>query len=59
MEVHSPLLIIIYATNRQTRSAIAFTTGSGKNGQWKKQDIIVETDGQYPKKYVSLFGEIK
>jgi hypothetical protein len=25
-------------------------TGSGKNGQWKKQDIIVETDGKYPKK---------
>jgi len=25
-------------------------TGIGKNGEWKKQDIIVETDGQYPKK---------
>ena len=33
-------------------------TGAGKNGQWKKQDIIVETDGQYPKKVcISLWGE--
>jgi hypothetical protein len=33
-------------------------TGSGKNGQWKKQDIIVETDGQYPKKVcVSIWGD--
>jgi len=33
-------------------------TGSGKNGQWKKQDIIVETEGQYPKKVcVSIWGD--
>lgn len=33
-------------------------TGSGKNGEWKKQDIIVETDGQYPKKVcVSIWGD--
>lgn len=25
-------------------------TGEGRNGPWKKQEIIVETDGQYPKK---------
>lgn len=25
-------------------------TVTGKNEEWKKQDIIVETDGQYPKK---------
>lgn len=32
-------------------------TGAGKNGQWKKQDIIVETDGTYPKKVcVSIWG---
>ncbi|MGI6073926.1 MAG: DUF3127 domain-containing protein [Fermentimonas sp.] len=31
--------------------------GNGRNGEWKKQDIIVETDGQYPKKVcVSLWG---
>jgi hypothetical protein len=33
-------------------------TGTGKNGQWKKQDIIVETDGQYPKKIcISIWGD--
>jgi hypothetical protein len=33
-------------------------TGSGKNGEWKKQDIIVEAAGQYPKKvYVSIWGD--
>jgi hypothetical protein len=33
-------------------------TGSGKNGEWKKQDIIVETDGQYPKKVcISIWGD--
>lgn len=33
-------------------------TGTGKNGQWKKQDIIVETDGQYPKNVcISIWGE--
>lgn len=33
-------------------------TGAGKNGQWKKQDIIVETSGQYPKKVcVSIWGD--
>ncbi len=33
-------------------------TGEGKNGPWKKQDIIVETDGQYPKKVcISIWGD--
>lgn len=33
-------------------------TGTGKNGQWKKQDIIVEADGQYPKKIcISVWGD--
>ncbi len=33
-------------------------TGEGRNGPWKKQDIIVETDGQYPKKVcVSIWGD--
>ena len=33
-------------------------TGSGKNGEWKKQDIIVETDGQFPKKVcISIWGD--
>lgn len=33
-------------------------TGAGKNGQWKKQDIIMETEGTYPKKVcVSIWGD--
>jgi hypothetical protein len=33
-------------------------TGTGKNGQWKKQDIIVETESQYPKKIcISVWGD--
>ncbi|MDH8701399.1 hypothetical protein M2138_000740 [Dysgonomonadaceae bacterium PH5-43] len=33
-------------------------TGMGKNGEWKKQNIIVETDGQYPKKIcVTVWGD--
>jgi hypothetical protein len=33
-------------------------TGAGKNGQWKKQDMIVETEATYPKKIcVSVWGD--
>jgi len=33
-------------------------TGTGKNGQWKKQDIIVEPGGQYPQKIcISILGD--
>ncbi|RYY38454.1 MAG: DUF3127 domain-containing protein [Chitinophagaceae bacterium] len=33
-------------------------TGNGKNGQWKKQDVIVETDGTYTKKVcISIWGD--
>ena len=33
-------------------------SGTGRNGEWKKQDIIVETDGQYPKKIcISIWGD--
>jgi hypothetical protein len=33
-------------------------SGMGRNGEWKKQEIIVETDGQYPKKIcISIWGD--
>jgi Protein of unknown function (DUF3127). len=33
-------------------------TGMGKNGEWRKQNIIFETDGMYPKKVcVTLWGD--
>lgn len=37
---------------------LAVQTGAGKNGEWKKQEFIIETDGQYPKKIcISLWGD--
>lgn len=37
---------------------LPFQTGESKNGTWRKQDIIVETNGQYPKKIcVSIWGD--
>lgn len=33
-------------------------TGKSQNGEWKKQDIIIETDDQYPKKIcVCIWGD--
>jgi hypothetical protein len=33
-------------------------TGSGKNGMWKKQDFVIETTEQYPKKVcISAWGD--
>jgi hypothetical protein len=33
-------------------------SGEGKNGPWKKLDIIVETESQYPKKVcISIWGD--
>jgi hypothetical protein len=33
-------------------------SGQGKNGTWKKQEFILETPGQYPKKVcLSLWGD--
>ena len=33
-------------------------SGQGRNGEWKKQDIVLEMDGTYPKKVcVTLWGD--
>ena len=33
-------------------------TGEGKNGPWKKQDFILETQDQYPKKVcITVWGD--
>ena len=38
--------------------ALSLQTGTGKNGEWKKQDFILETDDQYPKKIcISVWGD--
>jgi hypothetical protein len=37
---------------------LAPQSGQGKNGEWKKQDFILETEDQYPKKVcITIFGE--
>jgi hypothetical protein len=37
---------------------LPLVTGEGKNGPWKKQEFILETSGQYPKKVcLSLWGD--
>ena len=33
-------------------------TGTGKNGEWKKQEIIIETSDKYPRKVcISVWGD--
>jgi hypothetical protein len=33
-------------------------TGKGKNGDWYKQEVILETDDQYPKKIcITIWGD--
>lgn len=33
-------------------------TGSSRNGEWKKQDIVVETNERFPKKIcISIWGD--
>ena len=33
-------------------------TGQGRNGEWKKQDFVLETEGTYPKKVcISVWGD--
>lgn len=33
-------------------------TGQGKNGEWKKQEFVIETGDKYPKKIaLTVFGE--
>jgi Domain of unknown function (DUF3127) len=37
---------------------LAEQTGAGKKGTWRKQEFIVETQGQYPKKVcLSMWGD--
>ena len=31
------------------KSILPEVTGQGKNGQWKKQEFVITTEGQYPK----------
>jgi hypothetical protein len=62
LPIHPILKILLYLRTMQLTvkliQLLPLQTGNGKNGQWKKQDIIVETDGTYPKKIcVSIWGD--
>ena len=37
---------------------LELVSGQGKNGPWKKQNVVLETEGQYPKKVcLTLWGD--
>ncbi|HBG70071.1 MAG: hypothetical protein A2W93_10055 [Bacteroidetes bacterium GWF2_43_63] len=42
-------------TTAKLKKIFPIVTGQGKNGTWKKQELLFEIGGQYPK---SLFGAI-
>lgn len=37
------------------RNVLPPKTGEGKNGPWKKQEVILETEGKYPKNICFTF----
>jgi len=44
--------------NAKLIQLLPLQTGNGKNGQWKKQEFIVETEGQFAKKVcISIWGD--
>jgi len=36
-------------------AVLPLQSGQGQKGEWKKQDAVIETDGQYPKKICVTF----
>ncbi len=34
---------------------LPMVTGIGKSGEWKKRDVVIETDSQYPRKVCIAF----
>ena len=45
-------------TNGKVIEILPIVTGEGKNGTWKSQDYVIETEGQYAKKICfNVFGE--
>ena len=37
---------------------LPLVSGEGRNGKWEKQEFVIETDDQYPKKIcISLWGD--
>lgn len=40
-------------------SILPIQSGQGQNGEWKKQDVVIETEGQWPKKICVSFWNDK
>ena len=39
-------------------AVLPLQSGQGKNGTWRSQDFVIETEGQYPKKVcINLFND--
>ncbi|GIV33565.1 MAG: hypothetical protein KatS3mg031_1100 [Chitinophagales bacterium] len=39
-------------------AVLPLQSGNGRNGAWRKQDFILETNGKYPKKVcISMWGD--
>lgn len=50
--------IIIMEINGTIINILELQTGEGRNGPWKKQEFILETDDQYPRKVcIALWGD--
>ncbi len=44
--------------NGKLNQILPIQSGSGRNGEWKKQEFIIETDDQFPKKIcMNLWGD--
>jgi hypothetical protein len=56
LKMHRSLSSLCHQTHKTMQidakviEVLPLQIGEGKNGTWKKQDIIVQTNGQYPKK---------
>jgi hypothetical protein len=49
---------IIMQLTAKLVQVLPLQTGQGRNGEWRKQDIILETDGQYPRKMcIAIWGD--
>ncbi len=42
----------------KVQQILPLVTGQGRNGEWRKQEFILETEGKYPKSVcISLWGD--
>lgn len=46
---HSSVMSMDLKISGTVKQVLEEQSGTGKNGPWRKQDFILETEGQYPK----------